>query len=65
MKITKDMKESINRVRSDNVFPEDFKWWATEHEVCLRLNQNTVFAIHTSGIVTKHVHHQAGELESC
>jgi len=65
MKITKEMKESINRVRSENNFPDNFKWWETDHEVWIRLNKNTVFAVHTSGIVTKHVQHQVGELESC
>ena len=61
MKITRDMKESIKRIRAENAFPESFKWWETEHEVWIRLNEDTVFAVHTSGIVTKHVQHQSRE----
>ena len=61
MNITKEMKESIKRIRSENDFPETFKWWETDHEVWIRLNEDTVFAVHTSGIVTKHVQHQLRE----
>ena len=42
MKITRDMKESIKRIRAENAFPESFKWWETEHEVWIRLNEDTV-----------------------
>jgi hypothetical protein len=54
MKITSEMQESVKRVRADNDFPADFKWWERGDELYMRLNESTVYAIHASGLVTVH-----------
>ena len=54
MKITSEMKASVKRVRAENDFPADFKWWERGHELYMRLDDKTVYAIHTNGLVTVH-----------
>jgi len=54
MKLTDAMLESLKRVRAENEFPKDFDFWGGKHELYLRLDENTVYAVHTSGIVTEH-----------
>ena len=54
MKITSKMKASVKRVRAENDFPADFKWWERGNELYMRLNDKTVYAIHTRGLVTVH-----------
>jgi len=52
MKVTDEMRKAIRRVRSENDFPEDFKWWERGSEVYMRLDEKTVYAVHISGLVT-------------
>ena len=52
MKVTDEMRKAVTRVRSENDFPADFKWWERGNELYMRLDDKTVYAIHTSGIVT-------------
>ena len=54
MKITSKMKASVKRVRAENDFPADFKWWERGNELYMRLDDKTVYAIHTNGLVTVH-----------
>lgn len=54
MKLTGEMIESLKRVRAENDFPEGFDVWGGHNELYLRLDANTVYAVHTSGIVTEH-----------
>jgi len=51
---TKEMQDAVKRIRTENDFPADFKWWETDHELYMRLDEKTVFAVHTSGMVTVH-----------
>ena len=55
MNITSEQKKAGDRIRRKNTFPTDFKWWAQGNEVFLRLDEKTVFGVHTSGMVTKHI----------
>ena len=52
MKVTDEMRKAVRRVRSENDFPEDFKWWERGNELYMRLDEKTVYAIHISGMVT-------------
>lgn len=52
MKVTDEMRKAVKRLRSENDFPEDFKWWRRDHELYMRLDEKTVYAIHTTGMVT-------------
>jgi len=52
MKVTDEMRKAVKRVRSENDFPADFKWWERDHELYMRLDDKTVYAVHTSGMVT-------------
>lgn len=52
MKITDEMRRAVKRVRSENDFPVDFEWWERDHELYMRLDEKTVYAVHTSGVVT-------------
>ena len=54
MRLTDAMLESIKRVRAENDFSEDFDFWGGHNELYLRLDENTVYAVHTSGAVTAH-----------
>ena len=54
MRLTDEMLEAIKRVRKENEFPEDFDFWGGSREIYLRLDENTVYAIHSSGLVTVH-----------
>ena len=54
MNITSEMKASVKRLRAENDFPKNFKWWERGNELYMRLNESTVYAIHTSGLVTVH-----------
>ena len=48
-----EMRKAVRRVRSENEFPEDFKWWERGSEVYMRLDEKpTVYAVHSSGLVT-------------
>jgi len=55
MNITSEQKKAVDRIRKENTFPTDFKWWVQGSEVFLRLDKKTVFGVHTSGVVTKHI----------
>lgn len=55
MNITSEQKKAVDRVRRENTFPADFNWWVQCNEVFLRLDDKTVFGVHTSGMVTKHI----------
>ena len=52
MNITSEMKASVKRVRAENDFPADFKWWERGNELYMRLDEKTVYAVHISGMVT-------------
>ena len=54
MRLTDEMLESIKRVRAENDFPEDFDFWGGSRELYLRLDEKTVYAVHSSGLVTVH-----------
>lgn len=54
MKLTDAMLESLKRVRTENEFPTDFDFWGGSRELYLRLDENTVYAVHASGLVTVH-----------
>ena len=55
MNITSEQKKAVDRIRRENTFPTDFNWWVQDNEVFLRLDGKTVFGVHTSGMVTKHI----------
>jgi len=55
MNITSEQKKAVGRIRRENTFPADFKWWVQGSEVFLRLDGKTVFGVHASGMVTKHI----------
>ena len=55
MKVTMEQKNSVNQLKQENNFPSDFNWWVKDNDIYLRLNETTVFAVHNSGTVTKHI----------
>jgi hypothetical protein len=55
MNITSEQKKAVDRIRRENTFPIDFKWWIQGNEVFLRLDEKTVFGVHASGVVTQHI----------
>lgn len=55
MNITSEQKKAVDRISRENTFPADFKWWVQGNEVFLRLDEKTVFGVHASGMVTKHI----------
>jgi len=52
MNVTNEMRETVKRLKAENDFPVDFKWWQSDNELYMRLNESTVYAIHISGLVT-------------
>ena len=50
-----EQKNSVNQLKQENNFPSDFNWWVKDNNIYLRLNETTVFAVHNSGTVTKHI----------
>jgi|TARA_B110000879_G_scaffold206044_1_gene287391 predicted DNA binding CopG/RHH family protein len=52
--MTEEQTKAINRVMEEYAFPEEFNYWKKDHEIIMRLDESTLIAIHTSGVVTEH-----------
>ena len=55
MNVTVEQRQAIERILSDYSLPVDFKWWLNDNELFLRLDEKTVIAVHSSGMITKHI----------
>ena len=52
--MTEEQTKAINRVMEEYAFPEEFNYWKKDQEIIMRLDESTLIAIHTSGVVTEH-----------
>lgn len=52
--MTEAQTTAINKVMEEYDFPEEFNYWKKGREVILRLDESTLVAVHTSGVVTVH-----------
>ena len=52
--MTEAQSKAIHTVMADYDFPENFNFWKKDHEIIMELNESTLIAVHTSGVVTEH-----------
>ena len=52
--MTEEQTKAISRVMEEYAFPEEFNYWKKDQEIIMRLDESTLIAIHTSGVVTEH-----------
>jgi hypothetical protein len=55
---TAEQKAAWHKLKDEKTFEDSFNWWQNKvnNELFVRLDAETVFAIHPSGVVTEHIH---------
>lgn len=60
MEATDEQRKAVEQIRKDYALPTDLRWWVRDSELFLRLDERTVFGVHSSGMITKHINNANG-----
>jgi hypothetical protein len=60
MKATDEQRKAVEQIRKDYTLPTDLRWWVRDNELFLRLDERTIFGVHSSGMITKHINNANG-----
>ena len=60
MEATDEQRKAVEQIRQDYALPTDLRWWVRDSELFLRLDERTVFGVHSSGMITKHINNANG-----